>query len=95
MTPSLQKPGFGYTLGSGHPGRAGTAFAPLDPRLRGGDDTTVRHDSTFGNLRNVVLDLECLGPGGSVLGGGDVIAVEIKQVADLTLGGKEALRGAG
>jgi CSLREA domain-containing protein len=31
-------------------------------------------------------DLECLGPGGSVLGGSDMIAAEVEQVIDLIVG---------
>src|SRR5215210_7676018 len=39
--------------------------------------------------------LEGLGPGGSVLGGGAVIAAEMEQVADLVVSGEEALGLAG
>jgi hypothetical protein len=31
-------------------------------------------------------DLECLGPGSSMLGGGDMIAAEVEQVIDLIVG---------
>jgi hypothetical protein len=36
-----------------------------------------------------------LGPGGSILIGGDVIATEVEQVVDLVMGGEEALCLAG
>src|SRR5215203_268125 len=36
--------------------------------------------------------LEGLGPGGSILVGGEVIAAEVEQVADLVVSGEEALR---
>src|SRR4051812_31171171 len=39
--------------------------------------------------------LEGLGPGGSVLGGGAVIAAEVEQVIDLVVSGEEALSLAG
>ena len=39
--------------------------------------------------------LEGLGPGGSVLGGGAVIAAEMEQVIDLIMSGEEALSLAG
>jgi hypothetical protein len=39
--------------------------------------------------------LKGLGPGGSTLAGGDVIAAEMKEVIDLVVGGEEALRLAG
>ena len=35
--------------------------------------------------------LEGLGPGGSILDGGDVVAAEVEQVIDLIVGGEEAL----
>ena len=39
--------------------------------------------------------LESLGSGGSILGGGAVIAAEVEQVADLVVGREEALGLAG
>jgi hypothetical protein len=36
--------------------------------------------------------LEGLGPGGSIRVGGEVIAAEVEQVADLVVSGEEALR---
>ena len=35
--------------------------------------------------------LESLGPGGSILRGGKVIAAEVKEVVDLSVGGEETL----
>ena len=35
--------------------------------------------------------LEGLGPGGSVLGGGAVIAAEVEEIVDPVMGGEEAL----
>ena len=35
--------------------------------------------------------LESLGPGGSILRGGKVIAAEVKEVVDLIMGGEETL----
>jgi hypothetical protein len=43
-----------------------------------------------GNPADFRPDLECVGPGGSVLGGGDVIAVEIRQIVDLIVGRKDS-----
>ena len=40
-------------------------------------------------------DLEFLGPGGSVLGGSDMITAKMEQVVDLIVGGEEPLRLAG
>ena len=40
-------------------------------------------------------DLQGLPPGGAVLGGGDVIAAESKEVVDLIMGRKKPLRLAG
>jgi hypothetical protein len=40
-------------------------------------------------------DLECLGPGSSVLGSSDVIAAEVEEVIDLIVGREEPLRLAG
>jgi len=39
--------------------------------------------------------LEGLGPGGSILAGGAVIAAEVEQVVDLIVSGEEALGRAG
>ena len=39
--------------------------------------------------------LEGLGPGGSILDGGDVIAAEVEEVVDPIVGGEEALGLAG
>ena len=39
--------------------------------------------------------LKGLGPGGSILIGGDVVAAEVEQVVDLVMGGEKALRPAG
>jgi hypothetical protein len=36
--------------------------------------------------------LEGAHPGGAVLDGGDVVAAEVEEVADLAVGGDEALR---
>ena len=40
-------------------------------------------------------DLEFLGPGGSMLGGSDMITAKMEQVVDLIVGGEEPLRLAG
>jgi len=36
--------------------------------------------------------LKCLGPGGSVLGGWNMVAAEVEEVADPIMRGKETLR---
>jgi hypothetical protein len=48
-----------------------------------------------GHAGNFSPGLEGLGPGGSILIGGDVIAAELKEVVDLAMGGEEALCLAG
>src|SRR3954447_2552771 len=48
-----------------------------------------------GHAGDLGPDLEGLGPGGSVLGGGAVIAAEVEQVVDLIVSGEEALSLAG
>ena len=48
-----------------------------------------------GHAGNLSPDLKGTGPGGSILGGGAVIAAEIKQVIDLIMSGEEALGLAG
>ena len=45
-----------------------------------------------GNAGHFGPGLEGTGPSGSVLGGGEVIAAEVEEVADLVVGGEEALR---
>jgi hypothetical protein len=45
-----------------------------------------------GNAGHFGLGLEGVGSGGSVLGGGEVIATEVEAVADLVVGGEETLR---
>lgn len=37
-------------------------------------------------------DLKCLGPGGSVLGGWNMVAAEVKKVANPVVSGEETLR---
>src|SRR4051794_1706943 len=49
---------------------------------------------SFG-ARDLSPDREGLRPDGSVLGGGEVIAVKMKEVVDLVVGGEEPLRLAG
>src|SRR3954454_4547186 len=44
-----------------------------------------------GHVGDLGPGLKGLGPGGSVLIGGDVIAAEMKEVVDLVMGGEEAL----
>jgi hypothetical protein len=44
-----------------------------------------------GNAGHFGPGLEGAGSGGSVLGGGEVIAAEMEEVADLVVGGEEAL----
>ena len=45
-----------------------------------------------GNASDLGPGLEGLGPGGSILGGGAVIAAEMKEIVDPVMGGEEALR---
>src|SRR3954466_4214205 len=47
------------------------------------------------DARDLSLDREGLRADGSVLAGGEVIAVEMKEVVDLVVGGEEPLRLAG
>src|SRR3954452_300929 len=49
---------------------------------------------SFG-ARDLSPDREGLRPDGSVLGGGEVIAVKMEEVVDLVVGGEEPLRLAG
>jgi hypothetical protein len=44
-----------------------------------------------GNPGDLGPGLEGLGPGGSILGGREVIAAEVKEVVDLIVGGEETL----
>ena len=44
-----------------------------------------------GYAADLCPDLEGTGPGGSMLGGGDVIATEVEQVVDPIVGREEAL----
>src|SRR3954452_25585077 len=44
-----------------------------------------------GHAGDLGAGLEGLGPGGSILAGGEVIAAEVEQVVDLVVGGEEAL----
>ncbi len=44
-----------------------------------------------GHASDLGPDLEGLGPGGSILDGGDVIATEVEEIVDLVVGGEEAL----
>ena len=44
-----------------------------------------------GNPGDLGPGLEGLGPGGSILGGGEVIAAEVKEVVDLIVDGEETL----
>jgi len=48
-----------------------------------------------GNANDPGPCLECLGPGGSILGDGEVIAAEGEEVVDPIVGGEEALCLAG
>jgi hypothetical protein len=48
-----------------------------------------------GNPGDFGPGLEGLGPGGSILGGGKVIAAEMKEVVDLIVGGEETLNLSG
>jgi hypothetical protein len=52
-------------------------------RLTGKGDGDLHHS---GNAADFCPDLECLRPGGSVLGGSEVIAAEVKKVVDLIVG---------
>jgi len=52
----------------------------------------LRRNSDAGDLGP---GLESLGPGGSILGGGRLMAVKLEQVADPVMGRQEALRLAG
>src|SRR4051812_22160591 len=49
---------------------------------------------SFG-ARDLSPDREGLRPDGSVLGGGEVIAVQVEEVVDVVVGGEEPLRLAG
>ena len=44
-----------------------------------------------GHAGDLGPDLEGLGPGGSILDGGDVVATEVEEIVDLVMGGEEAL----
>ena len=48
-----------------------------------------------GHARDLRPGLEGLGPGGSVLGSGKVVAAEMEHVVDPIMGGEEALSLAG
>jgi hypothetical protein len=52
-------------------------------RLTGKGDGDLHHSV---NAADFCPDLECLRPGGSVLGGSEVIAAEVKKVVDLIVG---------
>jgi hypothetical protein len=43
------------------------------------------------NAGDLGPDLEGLGPGGSILDGGDVVATEVEEIVDPVMGGEEAL----
>ena len=45
-----------------------------------------------GNAGDVGPGLEGLGPGGSVMGGGEVVATEVEEVVGSVVGGEEAPR---
>src|SRR3954452_13941799 len=55
---------------------------------------TTASCGSFG-ASDLIPDREGLRPDGSVLAGGEVIAVEMKEVVDLVVGGEEPLRLAG
>jgi hypothetical protein len=44
-----------------------------------------------GNAGDLGPDLEGLGPGGSILDGGDVVAAEVEQIVDPVMSAEEAL----
>src|SRR5215218_3993598 len=52
----------------------------------------ARSSSRGSDPADVCPHLERTRPGGAVLSGGDVVAAEVEKVADLTMGGEEALR---
>jgi len=48
-----------------------------------------------GDAGDLGPNLEGLGPGGSILGGGHLMAAEVEEVVDPVVGGEETLRLAG
>src|SRR3954447_22346735 len=56
-----------------------------------GEATSARSSSCGSNPADVGPHLERLGPCGSILVGGDVVAAEMKKVIDLVMGGEETL----
>ena len=48
-----------------------------------------------GHASDLGPDLEGLGPGGSILDGGDVVAAEVEEIVDLVVSREEALCLAG
>ncbi len=48
-----------------------------------------------GDAGDLGPNLKGLGPGGSILGGGHLMAAEVEEVVDPVVGGKETLRLAG
>ncbi len=55
----------------------------------------ARSSSRGSNPADVCPRLERTRPRGAVLAGGDVVAAEMEEIADLVVGGKETLRLAG
>ncbi len=54
-----------------------------------------RVDGYAGNAGDLGPNLKGLNPGGSILGGGHLMAAEVEEVVDLAMGGEETLRLAG
>ena len=44
-----------------------------------------------GHAGDLGPDLKGLGPGGSILAGGEVVAAEVEEIVDPVMGGEEAL----
>jgi transposase len=80
---------------------AGSAEALGHRQVDAGEDREARSligaTASCGSLgaRDFGPDREGLRPDGSVLGGGEVIAVEMEEIVDLIVGGEEPLRLAG